>query len=73
MLAKYSQRYLRFSRAFSSTISSVPGNKPPVREESVAGRYAGILFSLASKNEELHVINEDMTFLNTLIHKVSYK
>merc|ERR1711990_221963 len=52
------------ARYFSQVISSVPGNKPPVTEETVAGRYAGVLFKIASQNEVLDKVAADMELLN---------
>ena len=52
------------ARYFSEVLKSVPGNKAPVIEETVAGRYAGVLFRIASKNEILHLVAEDMERLN---------
>lgn len=64
------------------SVKSVPGNKvlspafswsplfhgtqPPVNEESPAGKYAGVLFTVASQNEALDKILEDMHYLREL-------
>lgn len=37
-----------FSTKSEVEIKSVPGNKPPIIEDSVQGKYAGVLFSSAS-------------------------
>lgn len=39
---------------FSSQIDTVEGHRPPVLEASVHGQYAGVLFSIASKNNSLY-------------------
>lgn len=70
MISKISYQFLKRTRAFSSVVKTVPGNKPPMREETTAGRYAGVLFSIGSKNQELDVLNEDMEYLNALMTQV---
>lgn len=70
MISKMPYQLFRIGRSFATVIRSVPGNRPPIREETVAGRYAGILFSLGSKNEQLDTINEDMEFIQKLLQEV---
>lgn len=70
MISKIPYKLFRASRAFSTAIKSVPGNKAPVREETVAGRYAGVVFKIASANEKLDVINQDMEFLAQMLNEV---
>lgn len=36
------------------------GHKPPVYEDSVHGKYAGVLFTSASKSESLFNVLKDM-------------
>lgn len=55
------------ARMFSVAIDSVPEHRPPVVEETVEGRYAGVLFTLASRAEQLSVIQQDMEMLSQLI------
>lgn len=43
------------------------GHKPPAIADNVAGRYAGSLFSAASKNEALDVVLRDLTHLNKVV------
>ena len=73
MISKISFKLLRLrqARLFATVIKNVPGDKPPVREENVEGRYAGVLFSIASKNQELDAVNADMEFLAQLMKNVS--
>lgn len=47
-------------------IDSVPNNKPPFSEETVAGRYAQTLFMGASQAKELYHVYNDMLYLNQL-------
>jgi len=49
-----------------SGIKSVPGNKPPHFEDSVHGKYAGVLFGAASEKEQLDVVLEDMKYFKEL-------
>lgn len=71
MISRISTRFAskNLTRLFSAQINSVPGNKPPVVEGTVEGRYAGVLFKLSSKNSNLSKINDDMEFLHTLIQE----
>ena len=57
------QRFL-FSEAL---IKSVPGNKPPSLADNPPGRYAGALFAAASSIESLHIVNDDLKYVNDLI------
>ena len=43
------------------------GHKTPVLADNVAGRYAGALFTAASKNEALDVVLADLNNLNKVI------
>lgn len=57
------------NNSFSTTapeIKSTPGNKPPQLEESPHGRYASVLFFVASQNEVLHLVNNDVIALKEL-------
>ena len=53
---------------YFSEINSVKDNKPPLKEENVSGRYAGVLFTIASKNEALSKVNDDMVYITELIN-----
>jgi hypothetical protein len=62
----------------SESMKSVPGNslvysghKPPAIADNVAGRYAGSLFTAASKNEALDVVLSDLIHLNKVINEGS--
>ena len=55
-------------RSFASAIpKSVPNHQPPVIEETPEGRYCGILFNLASKNNKLDKVNDDFTALKQML------
>lgn len=47
-------------------VDSVPNNKPPFSEETVAGRYAQTLFMGGSQAKELYHVYNDMIYLNQL-------
>ena len=47
---------------------SVPNNKALSKEDTIEGRYAGVLFTTASANEELFDVYDDMMYLQEL-HK----
>lgn len=58
----------------SEAAKSVPGiewnyqgHKPPAIADNVAGRYAGSLFSAASKNEALDVVLKDLVHLSKVV------
>jgi hypothetical protein len=55
----------------SESMKSVPGHKPPAIADNVAGRYAGSLFTAASKNEALDVVLSDLIHLNKVINEGS--
>jgi F0F1-type ATP synthase delta subunit len=56
------------SKYFSSQIKSVQGNRPPLNEENIPGRYAGVLFTISSQKESLNLVNADMEYLSQLIN-----
>lgn len=70
MISKLPYKLFKVSRAFSTVIRSVPGNLPPVREDTVAGRYAGVLFKIASGSEKLDTIAQDMEFFDKIMSEV---
>jgi hypothetical protein len=45
------------------------GHKPPVLNDTPAGRYAGSLFSAASKKQALQSVLSDLHHLNEVIEK----
>lgn len=47
-------------------ITSVPGNKPPTSEDTIAGRYAHTLFVVASEENNLYKVYEDMKYVSHL-------
>jgi F-type H+-transporting ATPase subunit O len=47
-------------------IQSTPGNQPPSKEDTIPGRYAGVLFTTASQESALYEVYEDMKFLGEL-------
>jgi hypothetical protein len=44
-------------------IQTVPDHKPPSAEDTIEGRYAGVLFTTASQQEALFSVYEDMVYL----------
>ena len=44
-------------------ITSTPDHKPPSEEDTIEGRYSGVLFTTASQNEALYHVYSDMKFL----------
>merc|ERR1740130_1897168 len=55
-----------FSVGSITKTNSAPNNKPPIAEDTIEGRYAGVLFSTASKQESLYAIYEDFVYLKGL-------
>ena len=48
-------------------ITSIPGHKPPAFSDNAVGRYAGSLFTAASKAESLNLVLDDMKHLQSVI------
>lgn len=68
-LAKYRLALNPAFRAFSvKNVDSFEGHAPPIRDDSLAGRYATVLFKQASKNKILSRVLEDVDFLKDLHH-----
>lgn len=55
-----------FSLGNIKQVASAPNHEPPSREDTIEGRYAGVLFTYASKNEKLFDVFEDMRYLQEL-------
>lgn len=55
-----------FSVGTSNVVNSAPDNKPPISEDTIEGRYAGVLFTSASEQEALFAIYEDVLYLKGL-------
>jgi len=47
-------------------VDSTEGHQPPIKEESVSGRYAAVLFTAASQKSELYNVYEDMAYISSL-------
>jgi len=47
-------------------VQTAPGHKAPAAEDTIEGRYAGVLFSSASQQESLYDVYEDMIYLSEL-------
>lgn len=70
MISRFTRTLIKPTSArYFSEITHVEGNRPPLQEENVPGRYAGVLFTIASQRELLHTVNEDMEYLNQLINQ----
>ncbi len=61
---------------FAETIQSVDGticihsgHKPPAFTDTPSGRYAGSLFTAASKSNALQIVADDMTHLQKVLRK----
>ena len=55
-----------FSVGSINQVNSAPDHKPPVVEDTIEGRYAGVLFTTASQQEALYPIYEDLIYLKGL-------
>jgi len=55
-----------FSVGSITQTKSAPHHKPPISEDTIEGRYAGVLFSTASEQEALYLIYEDLVYLKGL-------
>ena len=47
-------------------IDSTPDHKPPSEEDTIEGRYSGVLFTTASQNGDLYAVYEDLKFISEL-------
>jgi F0F1-type ATP synthase delta subunit len=52
-------------------VLSTENHKAPIREESIEGRYAGVLFSAASRQGNLYKVYEDMAYILSIHKNVS--
>jgi F0F1-type ATP synthase delta subunit len=59
-------RLSKFSRFFSE-VQSVPNHKPPAFTDIPSGRYAGALFSAASRSNALRDVKNDLENLRQII------
>ena len=48
------------NRFFASKLKSVPGHKPPVTSENLHSRYSEVLFSYASKENKINLVEQDL-------------
>ena len=55
-----------FSVGDIKVVGSVEDNKALSKEDTIEGRYAGVLFTTASQNEDLFNVYEDMQYLREL-------
>ena len=55
-----------FSIGNIKEIQSTPDHKPPSEEDTIAGRYSGVLFTTASQNGELFKVYEDIKYMQGL-------
>ena len=63
-----------FSLGDVKRVNSTPDNKSPSAEDTIEGRYAGVLFTTASSKSALYDVYEDMMYLSGLYtHSNSFK
>jgi len=63
-----------FSLGDIKRVSSTPDNKAPSSEDTIEGRYAGVLFTSASQKSALYEVYEDMMYLSELYtHSESFR
>jgi len=60
------EHFEEFSVGDVKEIKSTPDHKPPMLDDTIEGRYAGVLFSSASQSEALYLIYEDITYISSL-------
>lgn len=56
-----------FSVGDIAKIESTPDHKPPSEEDTIAGRYSGVLFTTASMKGDLYNVYEDMKYLQEIL------
>ena len=63
-----------FSLGDVKRVASTPDNKAPSSEDTIEGRYAGVLFTTASQKGALYEVYEDMKYLSGLYtHSESFR
>lgn len=63
-----------FSLGDIKKVNSTPDNKAPSSEDTIEGRYAGVLFTTASQKGALYDVYEDMMYLSQLYtHSESFR
>ena len=50
-------------------IETIEGHAPPVRDDSIEGRYASVLFSTASQKNQLYKVYSDLEWLAALVEE----
>ena len=55
-----------FSVGNINKIESTPDHKPPSEEDTIEGRYSGVLFTTASQNNDLYNVYEDLRFMQEI-------
>ena len=55
-----------FSVGNIKRVDSTPDHQPPSKEDTIEGRYAGVLFTYASQESKLFDVFEDMKYLQEL-------
>ena len=55
-----------FSVGNIKKIESTPDHKPPSEEDTIEGRYSGVLFTTASQNGDLYNVYEDMRYIQEI-------
>lgn len=58
--------FKEFSLGDVKQIQSTPDNKAPSSEDTIEGRYAGVLFTSASQVEALYTVYEDITYIQQM-------
>lgn len=52
-----------------NVVQSAPDHEPPIKEDTIEGRYAAVLFSSASQQGALFDIYEDVMYLQEIDNK----
>ena len=55
-----------FSVGNVTIVQTTEDHKPPLYDDTIEGRYAGVLFSTASQQEALYTIYEDISYIKGL-------
>lgn len=59
--------FAAFSVGDIKRVDSTPDHKPPTTEDSIEGRYAGVLFTSASQVDALFTVYEDIVYIEQLL------
>merc|ERR1719327_966143 len=65
-VAQMQRRFSTFDLGDITVVQTTDDHKPPIKEDTIEGRYSGVLFTTASQKGALYDVYEDMMYLAEL-------